>query len=271
MMRAPALRFGALLAGSLLCGACVLPPPPRTPGGPVELERTIVLNGSPLTLHLLRPAPTAPVRPLLIFATGDGGWHRKDLDAFRHMERWGYPLVGFSAPDYLRHLRGTDDTTTPAALARDYGRMIDAASEALGLRRDAPVVLVGVSRGAGLEMVAAAQPALRPRVGGILAIALTREEEYVRRRRRQRRVMARPYDSLARLPQVPIALIQSTHDNYVPAAEARRRFGPDGPYRTFEPIASRNHSFSDARDVLYTDMRRSLTWIVQRLDAKVVQ
>ena len=185
--------------------------------------------------------------------TGDGGWHREDLDAYKRLIQWGYPVAGFSAPDYLDHLADGAASLRPARLAEDFKVIIDAARADFGLPAARRVVLTGVSRGADLVVVAAAQPALRSTVSGVLAVALTREEEYVRRPRRFFRfrhraarppaaedgnlVMVEPYRPLRRI-DVPVALIQSSNDNYVRAADARTLFGPDDAIRQFHAIES---------------------------------
>ena len=238
---------------------------------PPIADRRIVLNAHPLWLHFSRGSRGAG-HPLLVYATGDGGWHRKDLAAYHHLAAFDYPTVGFDARDYVTHL-GARETTTPARLAADYERIIRAAKETLDLPADYPVVLVGVSRGAGLSVVAAGQRALRPSIAGVLAVALTKEEEYVKRfPRLRRRGRTRPvsvpemvevYDYLPRLADTPVAVVQSTRDHYLPAAAARALFGPDTPYRWFQPVEARNHSFGGAREPLYDAMARSLTWLVR--------
>jgi hypothetical protein len=241
--------------------------PAATPQGAPVADRVLVLNGHPVRLHFAR-GEAGPRRPLLVFATGDGGWHRKDLAAYRHLVSFGYPTVGFDAHQYVTHL-GPDDSTTPARLAADYERIIDAAKAELGLPRGYPTVLVGISRGAGLSVVAAGERTLRPLIAGVLAVALTREEEYVKRARRirgSRRAGATPemvklYGYLPRLATTPIAVIQSTRDHYLPAGEARTLFGVDTPWRWLQPVQARNHSFGGARAQLYQAMERSLTWL----------
>ena len=189
--------------------------------------------------------------------------HRKDLDLYRHLDAWGYPLVGFDARDYVKHL-GPSDTTTPARLAEDYRAVIAAARETLRLDRARPVVLVGVSRGAGLSVVAAGE--LRDAISGVVAIALTREEEYVRWYRRlfvlpRREVMVDVEEYLPQLGDLPLAVVQSSRDNYLPGADARVLLGPDGPRRWLQIIEARNHSFSGARQAMYEATRRAIGWI----------
>jgi pimeloyl-ACP methyl ester carboxylesterase len=240
---------------------------------PIVADRPITLNDHALRLHFANANTGAladPSGPLLVFATGDGGMHRKDLDAYHHLVALGYPIVGFDARDYVTHL-GHQEATTPAKLARDYEGIIDTARQVLRVSAAHPVVLVGVSRGAGLSVVAAGQRTLRNSIAGVVAVALTQEEEYVHWYRRLRgrganqpSVIIDIYEYLPRLGNTPIAVIQSTRDNYLPAAAARALFGPDTAHRRFEAIDARNHSFGGARSELYEAMRTALAWVTHK-------
>jgi hypothetical protein len=250
------------LAGAL-AGCGMHREPVVVPPG-IQLARTIVLNDHPLRIHVADTRRSTILRPLIVYATGDRGWAGKDLDVYRHLVAWDYPVAGFDAHDYVKHL-GRSDSTTPARLARDYSAIIAAARDALGLPDSRPVVLVGVSRGADLSVVAAGRPSVRAHLTGVVAVALTREEEYVKwfgvRRRRalgRSASIVQLYEYLPLLGDVPLTVIQSTHDNYLPAAEARVLFGPDTPVRHFISIEARNHSFKASRDALYAAMRGAL-------------
>jgi len=248
--------------------ACVQRIPAATRAAVEQSTEALTLAGGRFVeLHLSRPIHAAPGRPLVLFATGDGGWHRKDKDAFQHMLPWGYPLAGFSSPEYLEYLDRHKEVTSPAAVARDFEVMIAAAKERLGLAPSTPTILFGVSRGAGLVVAAAGHAAFQPALTGVVAVALTREEEYVHRpvRRRGRATpeteMLDTYGSLARLRDLPLAIVQSTNDEYVTAGEARQLMGPDTPLRRLRPVESKNHSFSDARPALFSEMRAALAWV----------
>jgi pimeloyl-ACP methyl ester carboxylesterase len=170
-------------------------------------------------------------------------------------------MAGFSAPEYIKHLRGDEETTTPALLARDYAAIIDTARSELMLPAATPVILVGVSRGAGLSVVAAGQPTIQPSLDGVVVMALTKEEEHVRWRRRRQSTELEIYPYLPRLADLPVAVIQSTRDNYLPAEEARTLFGSDTDRRQFHAIEARNHSFAGARLLLYETLRSSIDWV----------
>ena len=254
----PERRFTA--AALLLCGigsGCATHPPPAVP------DRATSFNNHQLTLHFANASAPAS-RPLLVFATGDGGMHRKDLDLYRHLESWGYPIVGFDARDYVKHL-GSSEVTTPERLADDYQRMIAAARDALHLEAGRRIILVGVSRGAGLSVVAAGQ--LHDAIVGVVAVALTGEEEYVHWVHHvlpRREVMVEFEEYLPELGELPLAVVQSAHDNYMPGPTARAVLGPDGPRRWLQIIDSRNHSFTDARGEMYQATLQAIGWVEGR-------
>jgi hypothetical protein len=175
--------------------------------------------------------------------------------------------VGFSARFYLSHLHNGRSQESPDDLATDYATIADAALVALHLPPRTPLLLAGKSRGADLAVVAASDASLRPRVVGILAVALTAEEEYVSPLAGQplpHPDMVHPYQLLQSLTTIPVIVIQSTTDQYLAAADARRLFGPDTADRRFRPITASDHSFDGALDVLYDEVARGLEWLATR-------
>jgi len=266
-----AARF-AVLSVLVFASACAHRGPVLDPGLTSTYTRSITLYGHPLTVYFALPNRVLPVRPLLLFATGDGGFRGKDKELFEELASFGYPVAGFSARTYLKNLGYVADTTTPQKLAHDYEQLIAFSERALGLPANMPVVLVGNSRGAGLSVVAAGQRIVRASISGVLAIALTSEEEHVRHYRlrrgqlppgtpRRELVTIQTYEYLPRLSSLPVAVVQSTNDGYLRADEARKLFGPDTSTRQLHAVQARNHSFVGARAELYTQVRHCLDWI----------
>ena len=244
-----------------VASGCATHPSPAVP------DQFIPLNTHPLRLHFENRDATA-ARPLLVYATGDGGMHRKDLDTYRHLAAFGDPIVGFDARDYVKHLGKDMPTTTPERLAHDYSEIILRARQTLGLDAHCPVVLVGVSRGAGLSVVAAGP--LRDSIIGVVAVALTQEEEYVRWYRHlslphepHSAVMVDVYEYLSQLGDLPVAVVQSTQDQYLPAEKAREQFDPDGGNRWLQAIEASNHNFGGARNAMYEALRAALNWVTK--------
>jgi len=253
---------GSIFLAAIAISSCAANPHPAVP------DQFVSLNSHSLRLHFENAEAAAP-RPLLVYATGDGGMHRKDLDTYRHLAALGDPIVGFDARDYVTHLGKDTPTTTPERLADDYSQIIMRARQALGLDPHCAVVLVGVSRGAGLAVVAAGR--LRHSISGVVAVALTREEEYVRwyqhlplPHESHPPVMVDVYAYLEQLGSLPIAVVQSTHDQYLPAAKAREQFGPDTWSRWLQPIDAANHNFGGARSQMYAALQSALNWVATR-------
>jgi hypothetical protein len=263
------------IAITLALSACY--PAPVVDAGRTSLYvRQITLYGRPIDVHFARPRAVLPLRPMLLYATGDGGFHGNDEAIFDALASFGYPVAGFSARNYLKNLGYVADTTTPQRLAADYRELIQFSKKSLMLPDATPVILVGVSRGAGLAVVAAGQPMVRGELAGVLAIALTREEEYVRHylvhrgalppgTPRRELVMIQTYEYLPRLSSLRVSVVQSTGDSYLPADKARELFGPDTSDRQLHAIDAWDHSFRGAREELYKQMEQSLDWISSAL------
>lgn len=252
------ISAGVFLLLGLAAASCATHTAPRS-RNLRTFDTQVDMHERPLTVHVTTD-PSRPTGDLLLYVTGDGGWRGKDREVYTQLQMWGYSVAGFSAPEYLKSLPGEEGTTTPTRLASDFSQIIQSSRTALELPASVPVLLVGVSRGADLAVVAAGQSGLQDEIGGVVAIGLTREEEYVHRRRRATEALEL-YGYLPRLGDIPLSLIQSTGDNYVPADEARVMFGADTPVRTFHAVKARNHSFSNARPALYETLRSSLTWL----------
>jgi hypothetical protein len=207
-------------------------------------------------LHLARPSGGGPPRALLFHVTGDSGWHGLDPLYFDAMAARGYTLAGVSARAMRADLGSRAGGATPARLAADFLALLAIAEARLQLPPGTPVVLTGNSRGAGLDVVAAAQPELSRRISGVLLMGLTADENNVR-------PTAAPFTLLERIAR-PLVILQSTVDHHVPAAEARRMFGPDTPSRKLVAIEADGHTFGGHRDELFKQVEAGLDWIVRQ-------
>ena len=254
------LAFVAAITAS----GCSLLTRAHVPGARLS-EVRVPLHGHDLKVHLSQPGRAKHDRNmLLLYATGDAGWFGKDLAIFNEVAGWGYPTAGFSAREYVHHIGS--EPLRPVQVSDDFDQIIKTAEQSLALPADTKVVLVGKSRGAGLAVAAAGR--LRVDLEGVLAVGLTKEEEYVHHRlhgtRRGQFTMLETYPYLPRLGLLPVAVIQSSNDEYVPAAEARQLFGPETPTRHFVPIEAEDHNFTGALDAMYSEMERAFHWIVER-------
>jgi pimeloyl-ACP methyl ester carboxylesterase len=274
ILGAARVRFGQMykfffaLFVTIYSAGCACHLPVRQPDAVNQPFGSVTLYGHDLGLRFSNPS-LGHSNLLIVYATGDGGWGGLGDDLFSEISKWGYPAVGFSSKNYLKNLGYYSDsvTTTPRRFVRDLQTVIAAARSRLRLPFDTRVVLIGISRGAGLMVVAAGDRGFQSQIAGVMAIALTREEEHIVHARHNRRVASRElveiktYEYLKRLVDLPVAVIQSTHDGYLPAAAARQLFGPNTVYRKFYAVDARNHSFWCGCDELQASMDESWHWI----------
>jgi len=251
-------RSAALLLTGLLAGAgCehrpVADPARATPSAQlrVRLPRVGYARWRAVSVWVARPLGD-PSRPLVLHLTGDSGRHGLDLQLFTAVTRWGYPVAVLSSPAWAETL--PDGVATRGDLARDLDVVARAAARATGVPEEDRVVLLGQSRGAGLVVEAAADPGLRERLHGVVALGLCPDEERVR----GPEGVARPYRDAAPLAGLPLEVIQSTRDRYMSAADARRALGPDTDLRVLHPIEANSHTFVGGREALLEQLRISL-------------
>jgi hypothetical protein len=215
----------------------------------------------PLDIRLIDPPETNRKPILVLFATGDGGWRKLDQEVFTWISQQGYPVAGFSARRYLKTTSEVSDSTTPPKLAADFARVIEFAKQSMKLPLETSVILVGISRGAGLASIAAGQTSLRDQVTGVIAIGLGDIEEHVLHQ--QRRALKTEWVAVEtylylRLTKLPFEIIQSTHDKYTTAARARELLGADTPLHRLHPIEAANHTFGGAVPALLAQLQDSL-------------
>jgi hypothetical protein len=238
-----------------------------------EWSTTTLLRGKPLELHLASPRTPATAEVVVLYASGDGGWFGAAVDMFRQIAGAGYFGVGFSSREFLKIERPRGALVTAAQLAAEYRQILVQGRRALGLNAAAPAVLTGWSRGAAFAVLVGSEPAAHEDVLGVIAIGLSEGEDLGidaaedeaddgPASPEQRRWPFDTYARIARLGPVPCAVIQSTHDDYFPAASARQRFGPDAPLRRFYAINARNHRFSGGKAAFDAALLDALHWIV---------
>jgi dipeptidyl aminopeptidase/acylaminoacyl peptidase len=217
----------------------------------------------------VRPVQTRHPGYLVVFSTGDAGWFGTSGALFEHLADQGHTVVGINAPEVLRPITRSGERVSGSQAAQGLKALFAQAKRDLGLPDATPVVIVGFSRGASAVAFIAVHPELRGGVAGAVAIALTREADYLRAPEGERapeiqvddQGRIQIYPALKLRGSTRLAVIQSTHDDYVPAAESRRLLGPDTPTLRLYEVPARDHGFSDARAKLMQDLDDALRWV----------
>ena len=212
---------------------------------------------------------------VVLYASGDGGWFGAAVDMFRQIGRAGYVSVGFSSRAFLKIERPRGALVSTAQLADEYEQILAQARRVLGLDATTRAVLTGWSRGAAFSVLVASEPSPANPVLGVIAIGLAEgedlqvfgDEDETDDGRASPERRRRPFDTygrIARLGSLPCAVIQSTHDNYLPADRARQLFGPDTSARRFYAVEAKNHRFSGGKASFDTVFLEAMRWIVSQ-------
>ena len=244
-----------------------------------EFSAQIRLHDEALTLHLAAPqAPLSPSAPLVLYASGDGGWFGAAAGMFQTIASTGLPTVGFSTRAFMRIEHRWSRPLNVAHVVEGYERIIEAARVQLGLSPDAPVVLTGWSRGASLGVLVASSREADPGVVGLVAVGLAADEQLdiqggsdddagedakepaVATAHRPVRGIAM-YPLLLRIAPRRMVVIQSSGDGYLPAARARELFGSDLAMRPLVTIDAHNHRFNGDESKFAAALVEAVSWV----------
>jgi fermentation-respiration switch protein FrsA (DUF1100 family) len=241
----------------------VLAPASLAPVLGAETVETIDVRGKPQKIHLYG---TSDGRPAVV-ASGDGGWVHLGPEVALLLQDRGFAVVGVDCKAYLSSFTSGSRTLTPGEVPGDFAVFLERARRG----RTDRVLLAGVSEGAGLAVLAAADPAVQPLLAGVLALGLPRRNELGWRFRDQviyltHGIPNEPLfdvsDYLQRLGPVPLAAIHSTNDEFAPLAETKALIDApgDGVRRLFVVHAD-NHRFSGDGGELARRLDEALDWL----------
>jgi pimeloyl-ACP methyl ester carboxylesterase len=126
---------------------------------------SLSLRGRTQTLHLYGDLTSTNVA---VVSSGDGGWIHLAPHVAERLAAQGFFVVGFDARAYLEAFTSGREALRPEDEPGDYRTLIDFATR--GSRSKA--LLVGVSEGAGLSVLAATDLRTRERLRGVIALGL---------------------------------------------------------------------------------------------------
>lgn len=225
---------------------------------------TITLRGKAQTLRLSGNRQGEPV----IVSSGDGGWvhlapHVADTLAAR-----GYFVIGFDARAYLSSFTEGGATLRPEDEPGDFETLARYAAAAGG--RGARPLLIGVSEGAGLSVLAATEPKTRTAIGGVIALGLPDVNELGWRWRDAiiyvtkgvpREPVFHVRDLIARVTPSPLAIIASTHDEFMTLTDTRALFDAAKDPKRLWTIEAADHRFSNSLDEFDRRLIEAIAWI----------
>lgn len=208
---------------------------------------------------------TGAVRRVIV-SSGDGGWIHLGPHVAETLAAQGFFVVGFDVKAYLESFTADSHTLAVADVPGDYRALVDYAS------RGAPArpILMGVSEGAGLSVVAAADPAMQRRVAGVVGLGLPDRNELGWRWKDSliyvtHGVPNEPTFSastiVSKVTPVPLAAIHSTRDEFVPESEVRGLMERASEPKRLWMVTASDHRFSGNVEEFDRTLLESIEWV----------
>jgi hypothetical protein len=227
-----------------------------------QTAEDLVIRGQRQVLHLYGPADGEPV----VVSSGDGGWMHLAPHVAETLASRGYFVVGFDVKAYLEGFTSSAGALRPEDEPADYKQLLARAARASHRKP----TLIGVSEGAGLSVLAAADPGIRPLISGVVGLGLPNLNELGWRWKDSviyvtHGLPHEPTFSTAaivnRLNPLPLAAIHSTRDEFVPVSEVEQILNQaTGPKRLWIVPAS-NHRFSDNLNEFDQRLLEAIDWV----------
>ena len=204
-------------------------------------------------------------RPIIV-SSGDGGWVHLAPHVAEFLGTQGFFVVGFDTKAYLESFTAGRSTLTPQDEPGDYRVLADFAAQGA----TAKPILVGVSEGAGLSLLAATDPATKPAIAGVIGLGLPNINELGWRWKDAliyvtHGVPNEPTFSTAsvadRVSPIPLAAIHSTRDEFVPLAEVQRVLDAAKQPKRLWIVNASDHRFSDNLPEFDRRLLDAIAWV----------
>jgi hypothetical protein len=224
----------------------------------------VQVRGHAQSVHLYGVTNARPI----IVSSGDGGWIHLGPHVARLLAAHGYFVVGFDVRAYLTSFTSGAATLDAGEEPTDFRTLSQYATRFVR----AKPILIGISEGAGLSVLAASDPLARRSIAGVIAIGLPDRNELGWRLRDSviyltHGVPNEPMFSAAsivgKVSPLPLALLHSTHDEFVPLTEAQRLLGLGGEPRRLWVVPASDHRFSDNLSEFDQRLLEAIDWVAE--------
>jgi len=224
------------------------------------------LRGRTLTLTVYRPA--ASPKGTVIMGSGDVGWVGLGVSMAEFLVANGYTVIGLNVRQYLAAFTAGKTHLSAADPPADYAALM-ALLKAQGVLIQ-PVIVSGVSEGAALAVLAASDAQNHAWIRGVVTMGVPASAELAWKwtdftawitKSDAREPSFAPRDYIAAVSPLPLVMIQSTRDEYVPEADYRALEASAKPPCKLVLIDASNHRFTDRRKDLEREYLAALAWI----------
>jgi dienelactone hydrolase len=227
-----------------------------------QTRETVTIRGESQSLRVYGARGGIPV----IVSSGDGGWIHLGPHVAEVLAAKGFFVVGFDVKEYLERFTSGKTTLSPEDEPGDYKVITDFAARG---SNEKPI-LIGVSEGAGLSVLAASDPRVKTAIAGVIGLGLPDLNELGWRWKDAEiyfthRTPHEPTFSVAaivdRVTPVPLGAIHSTKDEFVPVAQVQQVFDRAKEPKKLWIINASDHRFSDNMAEFDQRLLEAITWV----------
>jgi fermentation-respiration switch protein FrsA (DUF1100 family) len=227
-----------------------------------QTGETLTIRGRPQLLRLYGSRGGTPA----IVSSGDGGWIHLGPHVAEQLAARGFFVVGFDVRAYLSGFTTGGGTLGTGDEPGDYKALVDFAARGTTYKP----ILIGVSEGAGLSVLAATDPHTRAAIAGVIGLGLPDLNELGWRWRDALTYITHGTPNeptfstaafVARIAPLPLAVIHSTHDEFVPLSEAQQIVDRAQPPKRLWTVTATNHRFSGNVEEFNRALFEAIDWI----------
>lgn len=231
-----------------------------------QATETITVRGHAQSLRLYG----ARGRPPVIVSSGDGGWTHLGPYVAEVLAAKGFFVVGFDVKAYLESFTSAKVTLRPEDEPGDYKVLVDFAARGTTQKP----ILIGVSEGAGLSVLAATDPQTKRSIAGVLGLGLPNLNELGWRWKDSliyltHGVPKEPTFSTAaivdRVGPIPLGAIHSTQDEFVSLSEVQKALAAAKEPKKLWIVKASDHRFSDNLAEFDRRLLEAIAWINQNV------
>ena len=254
MLRRPLVLLALLFAGVTTSQALVTLSP--------QTRDSDSIRGQQQTVSVYGRRGGQPI----VVTSGDGGWIHLGPVVAEYLASQGFFVVGFDARAYLESFTSGRATLKPADEPGDFKVLADWAAQGTSRKP----ILIGVSEGAGLSLLAATDPATKTAIAGVIGLGLPNTNELGWRWKDAviyltHGVPNEPTFSTAaladRVSPLPLAAIHSTRDEFVPLGDVQRVIDAAREPKRLWIIEASDHRFSDNMAELERRLLEAIAWV----------
>lgn len=249
---------GYVLLGTSVVAAVLAAVLPASP----QRRQPLEIRGRQQSTYIYGSRRAEPV----IVSSGDGGWIHLGPHVADVLAAHGFFVVGFDVKAYLSSFTSGSSTLRPEEEPADYRVLAEFATRTTGRKP----ILVGVSEGAGLSVLAATDAETQHAIRGVVGVGLPDLNELGWRWKDMliyltHRSPNEPLFSAAavvnRVAPLPLAAIHSTHDEFVPLADVQRVLQSAGEPKRLWVVNASDHRFSDNPGDFDRRLLEAMAWV----------